>query len=453
MRLAIYRGDAPDRYVDLAGDVRIGRAHENDVVLEDPDKGVSRFHAELRQEHGRFVIVDLNSQNGVWLRDRRVSREIVEPGAVIMIGPYRLLLDENARDEDVAYDSAGTLANPPSPQLAQPMTPAPPVARQPQTYRAPMPVPSRRRVPTAAIVAAVVLACVVIVAVIADISTKGKVPPPIPPVVVTTLPPTNTVDEEFQRHVSKGKAQLESEQADAATIQAAMDEFDAALKLKPNNEEARGWRAKAEERLAGLQPVPPPALGSNIPPTADWPKGLPRPGKREHESMPEYRKRADELFAAYNNSKSALERGDFPTAIQLLKGILEEEQGGYQKAAELLREARIKLQAATQQTAQQHMADGRKAEQAGELAIALQQYQKAHDADPALPEAGPAIEKLRQFISKDVGEAYKNALWFAQFKKKLEERDRYEYILKLLLPGDPRRKEAEERLAVLRGAK
>src|SRR4051794_35436018 len=114
MRLAIYHDDVPDRYVDLTGDLRIGRAIENDVVLPDPAKGVSRFHAELRHEHGRIVLIDLNSQNGVWVDGRRVMREIVEPGAAVTIGPYRLLL-EDAPSEDEAYEPSGTMPATPHP--------------------------------------------------------------------------------------------------------------------------------------------------------------------------------------------------------------------------------------------------------------------------------------------------------------------------------------------------
>lgn len=72
--------------------LRIGRAPENDVVLPDADKGVSRAHAELRLENGRYVIVDLQSQNGTWLNGQRVERAAVPANAEIAIGLYRLRL-------------------------------------------------------------------------------------------------------------------------------------------------------------------------------------------------------------------------------------------------------------------------------------------------------------------------------------------------------------------------
>jgi predicted component of type VI protein secretion system len=72
--------------------LRIGRAPENDVVLPDANKGVSRAHAELRLENGHYVIVDLQSQNGTWLNGERVERAAVPANAEIAIGLYRLRL-------------------------------------------------------------------------------------------------------------------------------------------------------------------------------------------------------------------------------------------------------------------------------------------------------------------------------------------------------------------------
>ena len=92
IRVAVYRAGTPDRYVNIPQTIaRIGRASENDIVLEDAEKGVSRIHAELRNEQGHWTIVDLNSQNGVHVRGRRVTREVVEPGTAITVGPYQLV--------------------------------------------------------------------------------------------------------------------------------------------------------------------------------------------------------------------------------------------------------------------------------------------------------------------------------------------------------------------------
>ena len=73
-KLLIYRGETPHAEVELStGTVRVGRSAQNDIVLEDPSKGVSRTHAEIRFERGDYVPVDQDSQNGIWVSGSRVS--------------------------------------------------------------------------------------------------------------------------------------------------------------------------------------------------------------------------------------------------------------------------------------------------------------------------------------------------------------------------------------------
>ena len=74
-KLVVLRGDTIDRKVDLGQlPARIGRGPNNAVVLQDPMKGVSREHAEIRLIDGRYVLVDLGSENGIWVAGRRVRR-------------------------------------------------------------------------------------------------------------------------------------------------------------------------------------------------------------------------------------------------------------------------------------------------------------------------------------------------------------------------------------------
>ena len=72
--------------------LRIGRSPDNDLVLEDPTKGVSRFHAELRWEHDGYVIADLGSQNGTWIAGQRIGTAPLVAGTEVALGPYRLVL-------------------------------------------------------------------------------------------------------------------------------------------------------------------------------------------------------------------------------------------------------------------------------------------------------------------------------------------------------------------------
>jgi len=62
--------------------------------LLDPRKSVSRFHAELREENGRWVFIDLNSQNGSWKDGQRVNRLVLEHGHEVLFGDYKLAFED-----------------------------------------------------------------------------------------------------------------------------------------------------------------------------------------------------------------------------------------------------------------------------------------------------------------------------------------------------------------------
>ncbi|MGW8331645.1 FHA domain-containing protein [Streptomyces sp. NPDC055897] len=75
--------------------VRIGRADDNDVVID--DLVVSRRHAELRVlADGTYEIVDLGSHNGTYLNGQPVARAPVGPGDIVGVGhrAYCLVGDE-----------------------------------------------------------------------------------------------------------------------------------------------------------------------------------------------------------------------------------------------------------------------------------------------------------------------------------------------------------------------
>jgi hypothetical protein len=69
----------------LSGDrVLLGRSRECDVQLADPN--VSRRHAELRRDEGRWSVIDLGSTNGIKLNGRRVDQAALEPGDRLTLG-------------------------------------------------------------------------------------------------------------------------------------------------------------------------------------------------------------------------------------------------------------------------------------------------------------------------------------------------------------------------------
>ncbi|MCW2936413.1 MAG: transporter ATP-binding/permease protein, partial [Actinomycetia bacterium] len=67
------------------GNLRIGRAPDNDLVLD--DLLASRYHAELRKtQSGGFEIADLGGQNGTFVNGRRIAVHPLTGSDVIGIG-------------------------------------------------------------------------------------------------------------------------------------------------------------------------------------------------------------------------------------------------------------------------------------------------------------------------------------------------------------------------------
>jgi len=51
--------------------IAIGRAADNDIVVD--DDMVSRHHARLEMQGDTYILTDLDSANGTWVNNRRVS--------------------------------------------------------------------------------------------------------------------------------------------------------------------------------------------------------------------------------------------------------------------------------------------------------------------------------------------------------------------------------------------
>ncbi|MHB8858563.1 MAG: FhaA domain-containing protein [Thermoleophilia bacterium] len=68
--------------------VLIGRSRQCDLVLTDPN--VSRRHAELRQRGNDYMIVDLDSTNGVEIKGQKVKSRALENGDEMIMGTTRV---------------------------------------------------------------------------------------------------------------------------------------------------------------------------------------------------------------------------------------------------------------------------------------------------------------------------------------------------------------------------
>jgi hypothetical protein len=66
----------------------VGRSPDCDIFLDDVT--VSRRHALLKRDDGRFFIEDQGSLNGTFLNRRRIETAALEDGDELQIGKYRL---------------------------------------------------------------------------------------------------------------------------------------------------------------------------------------------------------------------------------------------------------------------------------------------------------------------------------------------------------------------------
>jgi hypothetical protein len=105
-RLVISKNGEFDRIVELDRRLLIGRGESSDLKLDGPY--VSRHHAMLSATgDGRFIVVDLNSSNGVLVNGKAMRRCILRNGDTLQLCEYKLKL-EYATAEQPAQATAIT---------------------------------------------------------------------------------------------------------------------------------------------------------------------------------------------------------------------------------------------------------------------------------------------------------------------------------------------------------
>jgi hypothetical protein len=78
------------------GRVIVGRTADNDLQID--SRFVSRHHCQLIVSAQSCVIEDLNSTNGIYVKAKRVRRQHLNDGDVVVIGKHELIyVDERAR--------------------------------------------------------------------------------------------------------------------------------------------------------------------------------------------------------------------------------------------------------------------------------------------------------------------------------------------------------------------
>jgi FHA domain-containing protein len=409
-RLLVREDNGTERLVDLPqGVVRIGRSLDNQVVLADADKGVSRAHAELHVQNGRYVIVDLQSQNGTWLNGLRVQRAEVRPDAEIGIGTYRLRLRYGPavpvaidRAVTTSLDSATLVGMKPSPRSAPNASPGsspiPDLAlsRGP-AQQPPQRGPSRRRddphhVPAAhpatpsrtpfliGGVAAVALIGIVVGRFIFP-SAQGPAPSIAP--AGASASATNVVSAP-----PDPPAQAPVPATDAASPPVTSAAADTRPPAAPATVTAPARNGVASSAAAATR-----AVAAELPVTR-------KPG----ESLQQWRERSAGLQARYAYSKVALDRGDYAAAAGGFAAILLDEPG-FLDAPQLLVKARDGLRTA----ALAAIESGNRLDAAGDWTSAMRKYEQAREIDKSVPGLEDAFKRVRGKIRAAGTEAMKRA--------------------------------------------
>jgi predicted component of type VI protein secretion system len=123
-QLIMRTGPTPGAAYTLEGDqLMIGRDSTNEIVINDAE--VSRRHARLTFQGGKYVLEDLGSTNGTFVNGQRLAGpRVLKAGEVVSFGEQIVLVFEV-----VSIDPGATVASPRAaaiPSISRPATMVPP---------------------------------------------------------------------------------------------------------------------------------------------------------------------------------------------------------------------------------------------------------------------------------------------------------------------------------------
>ncbi|HAJ78582.1 MAG TPA: hypothetical protein DCO75_02325 [Fibrobacteres bacterium] len=103
--------------------ISIGRLPENKICIS--NMGISRRHAKIeRDTNSNIILSDLNSLNGTFVNNKKVSKTVLSPGDVITIGKYTIVF-ESDEGKEPAYGVPVPSLSTPGPSLAGTDSPLP----------------------------------------------------------------------------------------------------------------------------------------------------------------------------------------------------------------------------------------------------------------------------------------------------------------------------------------
>ncbi|HJN45331.1 MAG: FHA domain-containing protein [Vicinamibacterales bacterium] len=504
-RILVYRGDQLLREIELSEfdfgkqDVGFGRSEENEVVLEDPEKVVSRRHAELRFKNGQYEIFDLGTQNGTWIGGDRIQHAVVPPGVPVMIGPYQILLEEFPDQasrmaetvlggEPPVPEGTVLMERPPDPSTEEgvggPRQTRPAAGQSPATQ--PGVVAWLARQPKPVILGGFLTIVILIIAAGAifspseetDLDQTADQATTQAPFEPTPSEPTNetivaALVADAQAHLDRGESE------------AAVGLLDRALLVDRSHPEVIELRSTAEEVLkqqladeekrtaAATDPTPDPVAEEQVPPTveqmqrreaelaqraADLARETERRRRAEEERVSltveqmqqreaELAQRAadlareTELRRRYDEARAAMDAREYQTAIRGLEGILQE-QPRYRDVADLLSRAQNGLATLAQEVFDEAL----EAEGNGEWEAAIAGYERARELDDSIVGIDDVMRRAWDSMEPIGDDAYARARQYDALGRIPEAIALYERAVRMFAPYNPNRSLAQARL-------
>jgi hypothetical protein len=91
--LAVEEGIHVGQRFKLKGNMRIGRAHDNDIQLRSPH--VSRYHLLINRTDKGYVLTELGSANGTWVNGSRIhGAKALKHGDIVIVGSEQMIFRE-----------------------------------------------------------------------------------------------------------------------------------------------------------------------------------------------------------------------------------------------------------------------------------------------------------------------------------------------------------------------
>lgn len=123
-QLIMRSGPTPGAAYTLEGDqITIGRDSTNTITINDAE--ISRRHARLSFQGGKYVLEDLGSTNGTFVNGQRLAGpRVLKPGEVVSFGEQIVLVFDAT-----TFDPGATVVSPRAaavPSASRPVMPPPP---------------------------------------------------------------------------------------------------------------------------------------------------------------------------------------------------------------------------------------------------------------------------------------------------------------------------------------